>query len=129
MYFLLFTKILIFFYDLILTIFELIPQIHFLRLDGLDKEYKEHCLSAWRLSFDLQKCSDRHQASSGNFTASFQHAESRRLLVLTRVLEFFNSDSGLMSPEYRQKTPRLYGPLKPRVCETLHAGMKQSEFP
>ena len=44
-------------------------------------------------------------------TASFQHAESPRLLVLTRVLEFFNSDSGLMSPEYRQKTPRLYCPL------------------
>ena len=30
----------------------------------------------------------------------------------SRVLEFFNSDSGLMSPEFRQKTPRLYGPLE-----------------
>ena len=44
-------------------------------------------------------------------TASFQLAESRRLLGLTRVLEFFNSDSGLMTREFHQKTPRLYGPL------------------
>ena len=41
--FFIFTKIFIFYYDLIWMIFELIQQIHFLRLDGFDMCVTHRC--------------------------------------------------------------------------------------